>query len=515
MNVFKRIEETQKKMFNDSAIVNYEGSTYIYPYISFRNKEVLDNSVNRYYKGTIKKKMINIYMNDHKVFEMIENMNNKKVLERMKREQERKKSKLYFEVYNDEEKNINIDRQNNVNLANFEQKLENKKYSSQNGYNIMYELMRFLLNRPKILKKKKIKQQNDSFFTHKQDSYKKKLKQLIYNSSFDSQSVIKNFSNTKINIPKPQSIFKKLNTFHKEKDNKYDLIRMKKSKSYTNLKSSSNNYLFESINNDKRRIDFPKDNNQNQNDELEYPLLNENSNNINSSINKEKLNNKNKQNLQNEILNKKIEEQLFKKKLKKMNYFDSLSIDNQDSHRTIFINKKIYTNRREFENMKKRLLRKNDEYKSFNNDLEKSKRSILTNINKIINKGEDISHQISNSYRCENKGSINYDINNLNYLTNKYNIENKKKIKMTKEEKENMIKYNENNIVYGNNSNYSISQTNRHFFGKRRVIDEIDKFKNNFSSEIRKELIHKDRKLVKINLKKIIKKFTPRYKILK
>jgi len=341
MNVFKRIEETQKKMFNDSAIVNYEGSTYIYPYISFRNKEVLDNSVNRYYKGTIKKKMINIYMNDHKVFEMIENMNNKKVLERMKREQERKKSKLYFEVYNDEEKNINIDRQNNVNLANFEQKLENKKYSSQNGYNIMYELMRFLLNRPKILKKKKIKQQNDSFFTHKQDFYKKKLKQLIYNSSFDSQSVIKNFSNTKINIPKPQSIFKKLNTFHKEKDNKYDLIRMKKSKSYTNLKSSSNNYLFESINNDKRRIDFPKDNNQNQNDELEYPLLNENSNNINSSINKEKLNNKNKENLQNEILNKKIEEQLFKKKLKKMNYFDSLSIDNQDSHRTIFINKKF------------------------------------------------------------------------------------------------------------------------------------------------------------------------------
>ena len=77
---------------------------------------------------------------------------------------------------------------------------------------------------------------------------------------------------------------------------------MKKSKSYTNLKSSSNNYLFESINNDKRRIDFPKDNNQNQNDELEYPLLNENSNNIDSSINKEKLNNKNKQNLQNEIL---------------------------------------------------------------------------------------------------------------------------------------------------------------------------------------------------------------------
>ena len=198
-----------------------------------------------------------------------------------------------------------------------------------------------------------------------------------------------------------------------------------------------------------------------------------------------------------------------------MNYFDSLSIDNQDSHRTIFINKKIYTNRREFENMKKRLIRKNDEYKSFNNDLEKSKRSILTNINKIINKGEDISHQISNSYRCENKGTINYDINNLNYVTNKYNIENKKKIKMTKEEKENMIKYNENNIVYGNNSNYSISQTNRHFFGKRRVIDEIDKFKNNFSSEIRKELIHKDRKLVKINLKKIIKKFTPRYKILK
>ena len=156
-----------------------------------------------------------------------------------------------------------------------------------------------------------------------------------------------------------------------------------------------------------------------------------------------------------------------------MNYFDSLSIDNQDSHRTIFINKKIYTNRREFENMKKRLIRKNDEYKSFNNDLEKSKRSILTNINKIINKGEDISHQISNSYRCENKGTINYDINNLNYVTNKYNIENKKKIKMTKEE-ENIDNIDEEDLLIPSDHPEEITNLTE----LEKKIDDIDKLLN-------------------------------------
>ena len=75
-----------------------------------------------------------------------------------------------------------------------------------------------------------------------------------------------------------------------------------------------------------------------------------------------------------------------------------------------------------------------------------------------------------------------------------------------------MVKYNPNNIIYDIKSNYILSQTNRHFFGANKGMDAIDLFKQNLSSEIRKQFIEKDRNLIKLNLKKIFRKFRPHYK---
>ena len=50
-----------------------------------------------------------------------------------------------------------------------------------------------------------------------------------------------------------------------------------------------------------------------------------------------------------------------------------------------------------------------------------------------------------------------------------------------------MEKYYPRHIIYSIKSNYFLSQTNRHFFGTKKGIDEIDLLKLNFSSEIRKQ----------------------------
>ena len=304
MDIYKRIEETQKKIFNDSSVVQYGGSNYIYPYTSF-HKEVSSNAFNRNYKEYIKNNLINIYENDDRVLEMIEKMNNKKALELLKKDKERQKEKLLFDIFNENESNISLGRQNNINISNFEEKLKDKMYNPEHGENILYILMKFMLNRSKKEKKKRINKRLDELYSaprHK--NYSKILNKLVnkkINNSLISQNKI---NEQEINTQKPGLPLFKNNTFRKEKHIEINKSELRKSKSLLNLKSFSKKYLSERNNiiNIKGKTDFLKNN-------FEIPPINDN-NSPKSSFNKEKLNN-----LSRENINEKNEFLLFKKKL--------------------------------------------------------------------------------------------------------------------------------------------------------------------------------------------------------
>ena len=514
MDIYKRIEETQKKIFNDSSVVQYGGSNYIYPYTSF-HKEVSSNAFNRNYKEYIKNNLINIYENDDRVLEMIEKMHNKKALELLKKDKERQKEKLLLDIFNENESNISLGRQNNINISNFEEKLKDKMYNPEHGENILYILMKFMLNRSKKEKKKKFNKRLDELYSaprHK--NYSKILNKLVnkkINNSLISQSKI---NEQEINTQKPGLPLFKNNTFRKEKHIEINKSELRKSKSLLNLKSFSKKYLSERNNiiNIKGKTDFLKNN-------FEIPPINDN-NSPKSSF-KEKLNN-----LSRENINEKNEFLLFKKKLEnnKINSKDKehFQINFPESQRTIFKKKINYINKKQLESIRLKFENKSndlinnsqdkDDFSGFS--LKKNKRSLLLNFKKQKNK--EGFNQISQSFRSEkkinSKEDAKYKNNNSVFLTKRSSLDKNMSTKITKEERENLEKYDPRHIIYSIKSNYSLSQTNRHFFGAKKGIDEIDLFKQNFSSEIRKQFIQKDKNLVKMNMKKIIKKFSPHYK---
>ena len=490
MDIYKRIEETQKKIFNDSSVVQYGGSNYIYPYTSF-HKEVSSNTFNRNYKEYIKNNLINIYENDDRVLEMIEKMNNKKALELLKKDKEKEKEKLLLDIFNENESNISLGRQNNINISNFEEKLKDKMYNPEHGENILYILMKFMLNRTKKEKKKKFNNRLDELYSaprHK--NYSKILNKLMnkkINNSLISQSKI---NEQEINTQKPGLPLFKNNTFRKEKHIEINKSELRKSKSLLNLKSFSKKYLSERNNiiNIKGKTDFLKNN-------FEIPPINDN-NSPKSSFNKEKLNN-----LSRENINEKNEFLLFKKKLEnnKINSKDKehFQINFPESQRTIFKKKINYVNKKQLESIRLKFENKSndlinnsqdkDDFSGFS--LKKNKRSLLLNFKKQKNKEE--FNQISQSFRSEkkinSKEDAKYKNNNSVFLTKRSSLDKNMSTKITKEERENLEKYDPRHIIYSIKSNYSLSQTNRHFFGAKKGIDEIDLFKQNFSSEIRKQ----------------------------
>lgn len=516
MNVFKRIEETQKQVFNNNSTVEIEDSSYIYPLSTFKRESIVDNSLNRYYRGDIKKKMFNIYDNDIRSFEMIEFMNNKKKLDRIIKDKEIQRYKLYQDIYNEDVSKSHFGNQNVINISNFEEKLKGKMFSSEHGNNIMYLLMKFLSNRPKNDIKRKINKKLDSLNIKKNKGlHSDKLKALV-NNKIDNSPTLKSFTDSKdlsiIKTKKQNYPLRKMNTYKKEKNIKYDLLEIRRAKSLADLKlSSNNNTTHKDIIDIEKRLECLKENLLNKNNEFDFQPLN-NKYDWNNSINQEKLNNHT------------IEKNLFKKRIyfNKSKLEDDVTINIPHSQRKLF-----YKNMKEFEKTKRKI---NDKYFDFTNfninniqsksnvseiDLQKDKKCLLSNILKICNKAEEISQQISMSQR--NDKSIN-DKENTKSLIIPQNLTKKKnnvkfeKIKLTKEEKENMVKYDEKYIVYSNKSNYSLLHTNLHFFGKNRRLDDIDNFKQNFSSEIRKQFIKKKRNLFNINMKRIVKKFNPRYK---
>ena len=522
MDVYKHIEEFQKKIFNDSSVVQCGSSNYIYPYTSF-HKEVSSNSLNRHYKEYIKNNLVNIYENDDRVLEMIEKMHNKKALERLKKEKERQREKLLIDIFNEDESKNGLGRNNHINISNFEEKLKNKMYNPEHGDNILYILMKFLLNRSKKDKKIKNNKRLDELYSAREKNYSKILDSLrnkkINNSKTSKSKIIEQ----EINIQKPRLPLFKNNTFRKEKNIENNKSELRKSKSLLNLKSFSKNYLSERnniTNNIKGKTDFLKKDLLNKNDELEIPPINDN-NSPKNIFNKEKLNN-----LSRENIDEKNEFLLFKKKLEnnKINSADKdySTLNSPKSQRSIFEKKRNYIDENnlenillKFENKSNDLINSRDKSNISGISLRKNKRSLLLNFKKIKHRAEE-SNQISQSFRSEKKINSKEDAkfknNNSIFLTKRSCLEKSISTKLTKEEKENMEKYDPRHIIYSIKSNYSLSQTNRHFFGAKKGIDEIDLFKQNFSSEIRKQFIQKDKNLVKMNMKKIIKKFSPHYK---
>ena len=523
MDVLKLIEETQKKLFNNSAIVQYDDSSYIYPHSVLNNQEFTSNSLNRYYKGYIKNKMFNIYDDDLRIFDMIEHMNNKKTLERLRKAKEIQREKLREEIFNEDEskKTTNFVIQNNINLSNFEEKLRDKQFSSEHGSNIMYMLMKFLLNRRKFVKRRKINEKISNLHSKKdRDFYKDKLNKLINNSSIYSQSIKSNNSSNNINKKFMSSLNSQMNSIKKESMNRTNEI--KKSKSYLNFKSLSKDNSSEiSIINDKLKTDYIKKFKMNQ---YEDAILNDN-NELNDSINKENTNSVDIHNLEEKKKTK--EEELFKQRLtkKRLNSIDAISINFPLKRKEIF-KKFNYINEKKLENMRKANKNKNIDFSSFNInqrkdyisqfDLQKHKSQILSNLNNINDKAKEINNQINNSYRNDNNKNMQEEKKTMEKsvfsTTNKYNEKTTTNLKIEKDEKENMSKYNEKHIAYTNKSNYLLAQTNLHFFGKNKIIDAIDNFKQNLSSELKKQIIKQNGNLLRINMKQIIKKFNPRHK---
>ena len=342
MDVYKHIEEFQKKIFNDSSVVQCGSSNYIYPYTSF-HKEVSSNSLNRHYKEYIKNNLVNIYENDDRVLEMIEKMHNKKALERLKKEKERQREKLLIDIFNEDESKNGLGRNNHINISNFEEKLKNKMYNPENGYNILYILMKFLLNRSKKDKKIKNNKRLDELYSAREKNYSKILDSLrnkkINNSKTSKSKIIEQ----EINIQKPRLPLFKNNTFRKEKNIENNKSELRKSKSLLNLKSFSKKYLSERnniTNNIKGKTDFLKKDLLNKNDELEIPPINDN-NSPKNIFNKEKLNN-----LSRENIDEKNEFLLFKKKLEnnKINSADKdySTLNSPKSQRSIFEKKRNY-----------------------------------------------------------------------------------------------------------------------------------------------------------------------------
>ena len=527
MEVYKLLDENQKKVFNDSSIVQYGDSNYIYPYASIL-KDVENSSINRYYKGYVREKMINIHENDDRVLEMIEKMHNKKALELIKKEKERQKEKLLLEL-NGEVENKNVRNKFSINLSNYKQKLKNNLDKSEHGENILYLLMELLLNRPKPVMKNKINKKLEGLYSvqnRRRDYYSNKLNKIIGKSNNNSQINKSPKRDLDLNSQKKDFSDFKFNTYRKDKSIQYELSSMRKSKSLSDLKPISKKYLpNKNIIDYKRKTDFLKKQIAKNLNEIGIPPLIDNNN--RSSINKEKINNINNLQLYKDNILGKNESFLFKNKLEKnpSNTLDNISLNFSDSQRKIFERKNNYINIKKLENLKKKLDNKNSKNNELfiniqdkTNDsiipLQKNKRNILLNLKKISSKAEEISQHISSSYRSDKRLNSKDDIKDSNcsdFLTKRSSYE-KNMSKITKEEKENMVKYNPNNIIYDIKSNYILSQTNRHFFGANKGMDAIDLFKQNLSSEIRKQFIEKDRNLIKLNLKKIFRKFRPHYK---
>ena len=489
---FNLEEEIQKKVFIDSSILHCEGSKYIYPYTMFY-KDIKDNSINRLYKRNIKRRMFNIYDNSDRVLDMIENMNDRKALEYLKKLREIRRKQLLKEYAKEETSRIMFERKYNVNILNYKEKLKNEIYKKRKGTKIMYALMELLLNRPKREKTFKINKRIDMLYSsQKNKNYSSLLNKITNKKNNNISQTSKNTKNYRnINIINKNFPLTKDNALQKEKKIEYNPSAIRKSKSLSNVKSLSKKYLFEkhNIDNIRGKTIFMKKNLLNRTNEFEYPQIKDNIS-FSNSFNKENLSN-----LSIDNNNEKSEFSFLKKRLEKikMDSSSDLTINFPDYQRKAFLNKMNYINKNRIENMIKKFdFNKNKEL--INNsqsqiytrgiNFQKNKRSLLLNLKKLTDKAEEISQQITKSFMSEYKINLKDETENKNkrkILFIKKNIlKNHLNSKYLNDNKENNEKPSPNKLLFKSKSNFSLFQKNGRFL--KRKIYANENFKHNFSS---------------------------------
>ena len=555
MDVFKNLDEYLKKDFNKSTIVQINNNKYIYPYNFINNNIISDSSLNKYYKYCIKNQTFLVH--DNKVFDMIEQLDNQKAFEQLRLEREKEKKKIYQNLFNkDNKKDEQFEEYNNINLNNFLDKLRDKKNTEDQGYNIIYSIMKLLKNRKKVHKKKIFTKMN-SLLEQKKNFYINK-----YNELFNS--------------PDNDIIEKNSRKLNKVKKIKFNEMKMSKSenpiKENENENENENNFLFY------KTGEIKKDNNFAENIKDAKDEYSKN----NILCFSEKKSNNNKLNISNYIkrkdslpiekkndiirnlfsekktINDKIiynQQDLFKYKLNKINkinkinklnkiksfpnFSNSLSKNLKDENALEKIKNERNNNQfswekiNKYENIKQinslildnKSFNKNSFGNIHHNKIINKKLLLDFNIKEkeIKNKAQELLNLINNNYKKKEK--INYENKNNKKLKYNYSqIDLKKEIEKYKRKKhknkhkdnnrnKSKIEYNINHIIYENKGKYKLGVTNKYIFPNNEP-DSFDNLKNYLVYEVKKQLIKKNTNdLVKINKNEIIKKLNKKFRL--
>ena len=117
-------------------------------------------------------------------------------------------------------------------------------------------------------------------------------------------------------------------------------------------------------------------------------------------------------------------------------------------------------------------------------DFQKNKRSLLLNLQKLSDKAEEISQQITKSFINEYKTNIKEETQNKNkrtiFLIKRSGLKKHINAKMINNKNENYEKISPKDQQQKTKSNFSLFQKNGRFL--KRKIFGIENFKHNFSS---------------------------------
>ena len=552
MDIFKNLEEFQKKDFNKTAIVEISNYSHIFPYNFIDNNFVTDSSLNKYFRYYMKKQSSIIH--DKRAFEMLEQLNNEKALEQLRTQREKEKANIFQNIFNKKDKKLEEYEYNNINLKNYIEKLEDKKNSEDQGYNIMYLLMKLLkFRRKKVIKKKKF-EKTKSLLEEKRNKYKNKYNELLNNLQ-EKENNEKSEINIKDNKPNNISqtsfeneIKKNLTSININKINYNKFFDPKEIKNSTtsNILSLSEKRIDNNLNinynlNKRKSFQIEKSNKLKQ---IKYSLLNSGKKNKNKSIN-------NKQEIDDNKPKIKLNKLLIVKPNKNYslsvpkshkNYFNFQKDENEKNKHLLKekINKLKQIKKLNSLNLDNKAMNKMNKtsFGKFDLQLNKKKnQKLLLALNvkekEINNRAQELSNLIRTSYKKKEKQNYEKDNNkiiniekiksNFSFKENKSekeekeNNKNKKDNKKIKEKnkKNNTIEYNIKNIMYENKSKYKLAVTNKYIYGNSNSeTDIIDYLKNDLAYELKRQLIKKhSNDLIKINQSEVINKLNNKFRL--
>ena len=552
MDIFKNLEEFQKKDFNKTAIVEISNYSHIFPYNFIDNNFVTDSSLNKYFRYYMKKQSSIIH--DKRAFEMLEQLNNEKALEQLRTQREKEKANIFQNIFNKKDKKLEEYEYNNINLKNYIEKLEDKKNSEDQGYNIMYLLMKLLkFRRKKVIKKKKF-EKTKSLLEEKRNKYKNKYNELLNNLQ-EKENIEKSEINIKDNKHNNISqtsfeneIKKNLTSININKINYNKFFDPKEIKNSTtsNILSLSEKRIDNNLNinynlNKRKSFQIEKSNKLKQ---IKYSLLNSGKKNKNKSIN-------NKQEIDDNKPKIKLNKLLIVKPNKNYslsvpkshkNYFNFQKDENEKNKNLLKekINKLKQIKKLNSLNLDNKTMNKMNKtsFGKFDLQLNKKKnQKLLLALNvkekEINNRAQELSNLIRTSYKKKEKQNYEKDNNkiiniekiksNFSFKENKSekeekeNNKNKKDNKKIKEKnkKNNTIEYNIKNIMYENKSKYKLAVTNKYIYGNSNSeTDIIDNLKNDLAYELKRQLIKKhSNDLIKINQSEVINKLNNKFRI--